>query len=168
MTELRSAGPPAGWYPDPENANSTRWWDGSGWTIHVAPVVQSDSHLSTAPVAPSQQVVPPLRRDTIERKTPPPLMVKRVYWENLLRFRFWIFSLGGGVLVGGLVGIVLPPVGALLTVIAPILLGGFWLRVQMACRHCGRLLGAAKVSGPVMKCPSCLEPTDLAIAQGAK
>ncbi len=25
----------AGWYPDPENANAQRWWDGSAWTEHT-------------------------------------------------------------------------------------------------------------------------------------
>ena len=23
---------PAGWYPDPQQANMSRWWDGNGWT----------------------------------------------------------------------------------------------------------------------------------------
>jgi hypothetical protein len=27
----RAAGPPQGWYPDPERPNDTRWWDGSAW-----------------------------------------------------------------------------------------------------------------------------------------
>jgi hypothetical protein len=29
-------GVPAGWYPDPAAAGSTRWWDGQAWTQHVA------------------------------------------------------------------------------------------------------------------------------------
>ena len=24
--------PPAGWYPDPDNAAQMRWWDGEHWT----------------------------------------------------------------------------------------------------------------------------------------
>lgn len=27
--------PPAGWYPDPSNAASERWWDGTAWTEQV-------------------------------------------------------------------------------------------------------------------------------------
>jgi hypothetical protein len=27
---------PAGWYPDPANAQGLRWWDGAAWTDHVA------------------------------------------------------------------------------------------------------------------------------------
>lgn len=32
MSEL----PPAGWYPDPQDANRQRYWDGKGWTEHTA------------------------------------------------------------------------------------------------------------------------------------
>ncbi|WP_294178492.1 DUF2510 domain-containing protein [uncultured Schumannella sp.] len=26
----------AGWYPDPTDAQSLRWWDGMGWTTHIS------------------------------------------------------------------------------------------------------------------------------------
>lgn len=29
--------PPAGWYPDPEQAEQQRYWDGTQWTEHRAP-----------------------------------------------------------------------------------------------------------------------------------
>lgn len=29
--------PPAGWFPDPNNAQQRRYWDGSAWTEHVSP-----------------------------------------------------------------------------------------------------------------------------------
>lgn len=32
--------PPAGWYPDPGNAQLQRWWDGSVWTDHTQPGAQ--------------------------------------------------------------------------------------------------------------------------------
>jgi hypothetical protein len=25
-----------GWYPDPNDADTVRWWDGTAWTAHVA------------------------------------------------------------------------------------------------------------------------------------
>lgn len=28
--------PPAGWYPDPQDANRQRYWDGNAWTEHTA------------------------------------------------------------------------------------------------------------------------------------
>lgn len=28
--------PPAGWYPDPQDATRQRYWDGSAWTEHTA------------------------------------------------------------------------------------------------------------------------------------
>src|SRR4051794_8616226 len=30
----------AGWYPDPEHPDALRWWDGSAWTQHRAPLPQ--------------------------------------------------------------------------------------------------------------------------------
>jgi len=37
-TEVQSAVPttPAGWYPDPSSRFEMRYWDGNGWTEHVA------------------------------------------------------------------------------------------------------------------------------------
>lgn len=31
-------GPPAGWYPDPEQPGQQRYWDGQQWTEHRAPL----------------------------------------------------------------------------------------------------------------------------------
>lgn len=28
--------PPAGWYPDPQDSNRQRYWDGTAWTEHTA------------------------------------------------------------------------------------------------------------------------------------
>lgn len=33
-----SALPPAGWYPDAARPGQQRYWDGSGWTAHTAPL----------------------------------------------------------------------------------------------------------------------------------
>jgi len=37
MTEVQQ---PAGWYPNPENPNEQRYWDGQQWTNNTAPAVQ--------------------------------------------------------------------------------------------------------------------------------
>jgi hypothetical protein len=37
--------PAAGWYPDPNDSGSWRWWDGGTWTTHVRPKEE------TAPIA---------------------------------------------------------------------------------------------------------------------
>ncbi len=29
-----ASAPVAGWYPDPENSEAERWWNGSGWSDH--------------------------------------------------------------------------------------------------------------------------------------
>lgn len=43
--------PPEGWYPNPDNAEQQRWWDGQQWTEHVA---------VGAPMAPGyEQQTPP-------------------------------------------------------------------------------------------------------------
>lgn len=38
MNETATGLPPAGWYPDAADASSRRWWDGTAWTAHVAPL----------------------------------------------------------------------------------------------------------------------------------
>jgi hypothetical protein len=43
--------PAAGWYPDPNDSGSWRWWDGGTWTSHVRPKAEQ-----TAPVAVAQPV----------------------------------------------------------------------------------------------------------------
>jgi len=50
---MADALPPAGWYPDSQVPNTLRWWDGSVWTAHVAPV-----QPVVAPTAPTPQPLP--------------------------------------------------------------------------------------------------------------
>lgn len=37
--------PPAGWYGDPTTADQLRYWDGSAWTGHVAPLARSPARV---------------------------------------------------------------------------------------------------------------------------
>ena len=54
---------PAGWYPNPENANELRYWDGATWTEHTHPAdAAADATAETAampvasgPAAPTEQ-----------------------------------------------------------------------------------------------------------------
>lgn len=38
---------PAGWYPDPTRAQTQRYWDGSTWSDHVAPLAPQSSSTNT-------------------------------------------------------------------------------------------------------------------------
>ena len=49
MTNTAVAAPRAGWYQDPRDEQSWRWWDGDAWTTHTQ---------SKAPVAPSLSTLP--------------------------------------------------------------------------------------------------------------
>lgn len=50
-----SVAPPAGWYPDSQNAAQSRYWDGAGWTDHVA-------LQATGPHAPSPGAAQPTKK----------------------------------------------------------------------------------------------------------
>jgi eukaryotic-like serine/threonine-protein kinase len=41
--------PPAGWYPDPTDAQVARYWDGRGWTDFTGPLESPSSHPAAAP-----------------------------------------------------------------------------------------------------------------------
>lgn len=58
---------PAGWYADPQGPDTLRYWDGTSWTAHVAPVPQAAPAPQAGPVpqtvpvpqtAPAQESVP--------------------------------------------------------------------------------------------------------------
>jgi hypothetical protein len=46
------AGTPANWYADPAGAPNWRYWDGTGWTEHVAPYATPDPVPAPAPPDP--------------------------------------------------------------------------------------------------------------------
>lgn len=49
MSDTNSSLPIAGWYPDPENAGSERWWNGASWADARRPAAGA---APAAPVAP--------------------------------------------------------------------------------------------------------------------
>jgi uncharacterized RDD family membrane protein YckC len=49
--------PPEGWYPNPDNPEQERWWDGQAWTEHVA--VGAPLAPGAVPHVPGQQPIPP-------------------------------------------------------------------------------------------------------------
>lgn len=48
----------AGWYDDPADASSVRWWNGVGWTEHTALKPQARLALEAAPAPATAPVVP--------------------------------------------------------------------------------------------------------------
>lgn len=67
MTDPANRSVPAGWYDDPASPAHVRWWDGSGWTAHIAAKPTAApaetpqvAHPAAAPqVAPAPQAAEP-------------------------------------------------------------------------------------------------------------
>jgi hypothetical protein len=59
-----TASTPPGWFPDPGQTGSLRWWDGTAWTDHLAPAWQPPGAWS-GPAQPSHDLdyVLPVNRD---------------------------------------------------------------------------------------------------------
>jgi hypothetical protein len=85
---------------------------------------------------------------------------RKVYWSNLFRIRYWAFVIGGSFVIGLLVTFVMPTIGSIVTLILLPLLAYFWLGVQMACPHCGRILAANSIAGQPDTCSHCGKPVD--------
>ena len=49
VTAWGTTAPPPGWYPDPGLPANVRWWDGTSWTEHRAPVWQPPMGSSAGP-----------------------------------------------------------------------------------------------------------------------
>ena len=52
MSEQHPGGIPAGWYEDPQSAQTLRYWDGSRWTDSVEPL--GDTPLPATPAGPTE------------------------------------------------------------------------------------------------------------------
>jgi len=85
---------------------------------------------------------------------------RRYYLSNLLRWRFWQFTVSTALLAGILVSFVAPSLFGLAFVVVGVLVAWYWLTVQMACGYCGTRLRTTRVSGMQDVCHKCQRPTD--------
>ena len=69
-----STTPPAGWYPDPEDAAQVRYWDGQQWTDHRAPANQQPQQQAaptpTAAPGAAGAALPPQTTPAYSAKVP--------------------------------------------------------------------------------------------------
>jgi hypothetical protein len=65
VSDLLSAAPAAGWYPDPMAEAQLRWWDGAGWTERTT--TPDEPALVDAPPAATAEDAPRSRRDVHPR-----------------------------------------------------------------------------------------------------
>ena len=50
--------PPAGWYPDPAMEQTQRYWDGTQWTHHIAPITAAPVPSDHGPATAEHWLVP--------------------------------------------------------------------------------------------------------------
>ncbi|WP_346057720.1 DUF2510 domain-containing protein [Leucobacter alluvii] len=124
---------PADWYPAGENI--LRYWDGTSWTEHTAPIASNDHMMGTSQ----------------------PQRPFRLRWKNLLSLRWWWFTFGGSVFLTVLIGLLSPAIAAALFPFLFILVGFVWLTIPMTCEHCGKMLKSSK-AGNVSICHHCHLP----------
>ena len=71
MSDSTSSLPIAGWYPDPENAEGERWWNGASWSDHRRP-------KTVTPPAPAPTAAGPLASPPPAAGEVPPIPVPPV------------------------------------------------------------------------------------------
>ncbi len=174
MSDQTANAAPAGWYPDPGGRQQQRWWDGTQWTAHFQPFPAPVPAPATATV----ETMRPRTAGTAERNAAEHAAgastsklagkVGGPYWLNILSFRAWGLMVGGGVVIGGFGGLLLPVIAAPLAFIG--LAIGAWvaLQTQLYCRWCQRRLTSSGTHGDPRICPYCQRPTDAGIRAGAK
>jgi len=91
-----------------------------------------------------------------------------VYPSNVLRFRFWAFTLLGGFVLAFIPTLVFKINFLWSFAGAAAVLAFYWLTVQMACRSCGRILATTRLNGQLEVCSHCQQPTDKALAAQEK
>ena len=74
----------AGWYHDPSDSGSWRWWDGATWTAHVRPKAETAPIAIAEPV--SQPVIPqpaqPIQPVGPVSLTPATPASEQLYWHS--------------------------------------------------------------------------------------
>lgn len=90
MSATLVTAPTAGWYPDPNDSGSWRWWDGGTWTSHVRPKEETApvavQAVAPLPVSAPQQVIPqpaqpiqPIQPISLTPETP---ASEQEYWHS--------------------------------------------------------------------------------------
>src|SRR4051812_3363545 len=86
--------PRSGWYPNPENPAEQRYWDGSAWTDHVAPLHAAEPTVTLPP----RELPPP---------PAPPLGPARIAGPRWYQRR-WLWIVGGVIALLAAIGAVAP------------------------------------------------------------
>lgn len=92
MSENDPAVAPAGWYPDPEMAETLRYWDGSAWTEHRTPATptQPAAAKKSGPKAIVCQFCHTAGGVTVRRE-------RRAKRKTATRIGFGVLTLGGSI-----------------------------------------------------------------------
>lgn len=70
MTDSSGSLPIAGWYPDPEDATQTRWWNGVSWSDHRQPATPAAAAEPPAATPAAAAPVNPYAAQAVPTSTP--------------------------------------------------------------------------------------------------
>jgi hypothetical protein len=94
--------PAAGWYADPANPLTARWWTGVGWSEHVQaiPPVAAPAPAAPAPVAPRAPAAAPenFYRPMARRYEAPLEVAGQCHLKNVLAYRSVSFGVAAAIL----------------------------------------------------------------------
>ncbi|WP_202798170.1 DUF2510 domain-containing protein [Hoyosella subflava] len=85
----RPTSAPAGWYPDARDRTIQRWWDGQGWTAHIAPLVAQPAAGYYPPYSP-----PPIYINNMASSSSPVMVNYQRPVNHLLHFILTILTFG--------------------------------------------------------------------------
>ncbi len=72
--------PPAGWYPDPNDPELARYWDGEGWTGYTGPREGRSAPPRIEPPPGAPATVPPPIGEARPRRVDPPKRLGSIAW----------------------------------------------------------------------------------------